>query len=57
MIVQGFSHYGGASGQVGISSSEAQPARPNFETKMWTITHLLITFFSALLIANDLNYS
>ena len=37
LLVQGFSHYGGASGQVGISASEAQPARPNFETKMQTI--------------------
>ena len=34
LLVQGFGHYGGASGQVGISASEAQPARPNFETKM-----------------------
>ena len=37
LLVQDFSHYGDASGQVGISASEAQPARPNFETKMWTI--------------------
>ena len=34
LLVQGFSHYGGASGQVGVSVSEAQPARPNIETKM-----------------------
>ena len=34
LLVQGFSHNGGASGQVGISASESQPARPNFETKM-----------------------
>ena len=40
---------------LGISASEAQPARPNFEKQMWTIAHLLITFFCALLIANDLN--
>ena len=42
LLVQGFIHYGGASGQVGISASEAQPARPNF--------------FCAILISNDLNY-
>ena len=54
--VQGFGHYGGAGGQVGISASEAQPARPNFETKMWTIALLLLTL-CAILIANDLNYS
>ena len=34
LLVQGFSHNGGTSGQVGISASESQPARPNFETKM-----------------------
>ena len=57
LLVQGFGHYGGASGRVGISASEAQPARPNFETKMWTVALLLLTFFCAILIANDLNYS
>ena len=43
LLVQGFGHYG-ASGP-GISTSEAQPARPNFETKMGTIALLLLTVF------------
>ena len=45
LLVQSFSHYGGTSGQVGISASEVQPARPYFEAKMWTIAHLLIANF------------
>ena len=48
LLVQGFGHYGGASGQVGISASEAQPARPNCETKMWTIFTFITNFFCAI---------
>ena len=33
LLVEGFSHYGGVSGQVGISASETQPVRQNFDSK------------------------